>query len=94
MEWTWDPDKNRENQRKHGIGFEAAMLVFDDLGNATREDHYPYERRWQTMGTVAGRLILVVHTLPAREGEPGRIISARRPVSFERRRYEEGRWSN
>ena len=90
--WTWDPDKNRENQRKHGIGFEAAMLVFEDRRNDTREDEYLYEQRWQTIGRAEGRFVVVVHTWPAREGEPGRIISARKPEPYEIRRYEEGRW--
>lgn len=94
MEWTWDPDKNRENQQKHGIGFEAAMLVFDDLHNDTREDDYQYEERWQTIGRAEGRLVLVVHTWSAKEGEPGRIISARKPAPYEIRRYEDGTWSN
>ena len=94
MEWTWDSEKNLENQRKHGIGFEAALLVFEDRSNYTREDEYFYEQRWQTIGRVEGRLVVVVHTWPTREGEPGRIISARRVVPFERRRFEEGTWSN
>ena len=70
------------------------MLVFDDQRNDTREDEFLYEQRWQTIGRVAGRFVVVVHTWPAREGEPARIISARRPDPFERRRYEDGRWSN
>ena len=94
MDWTWDPEKNRENQQKHGIGFEAAQLVFDDTRNVTREDEYLYEQRWQTIGRVEGRLVVVVHTWPTREGEPGRIVSARKPVPFETRRYEEGTWSS
>lgn len=94
MEWTWDPEKNRETIRKHGIDFPTALLVFNDLNYSTREDDYQYEQRWQTMGTVAGRLIIVIHTLPDREDELGRIISARRPDPFEKRRYQEERWSN
>jgi uncharacterized DUF497 family protein len=38
MAWTWDPNKNRENIQKRRIRSETAMLVFDDLRNATRED--------------------------------------------------------
>ena len=30
MRWTWDPEKDRINRRKHGISFQAAILVFDD----------------------------------------------------------------
>ena len=94
MEWTRDPNKNLENQQKHGMGFEAAVLVFDDPRNDLREDDYPYEQRWQTIGRAEGRLVVVVHTWPPREGEPGRIISARKPTPSEIRIYEYGKWSN
>jgi uncharacterized protein len=30
MNITWDPAKNRENQRKHGISFDDAKAVFQD----------------------------------------------------------------
>ena len=94
MEWTWDPDKNRENIRKHRFDFQDAPMVFNDPESVTREDYYPYEQRWQTIGIVGGRLVLVVHTWPSREGEPGRIISARIPTPHERRLYQEDEWLN
>jgi uncharacterized DUF497 family protein len=94
MEWTWDPNKNRENIRKHGFSFETSMLVFNDLGRQEREDDYPYEERWQTIGMVEGLFIIVIHTLQTRDGAPGRIISARQALPFERRRHQEGTWSS
>jgi uncharacterized DUF497 family protein len=30
MRYEWDRRKNRENQRKHGVSFELAALVFED----------------------------------------------------------------
>ena len=33
VDWTWDPDKNRENIRKHGFDFQDAVDVFDDQSN-------------------------------------------------------------
>ena len=94
MRWTWDTEKNRENIRKHGIDFPTALLIFNDLNSATREDDYEYEQRWQTIGMVGGRLVVVIYTWPEREDDYGRIISARKPTPSERRRHEEGRWSN
>ena len=94
MEWTWDPNKNRENQRKHRVSFETALLVFDDSDKAEREDDYWYEERWQTIGTAEDVIIVVIHTWPSMEGEPGRIISARQALPRERRRYREGTWSS
>ena len=87
MQWTWDPEKDRENRAKHGISFSTAQLVFQDPFFTSGEDPYPYEQRWRTTGLVGPSVIMVVHTWPD-EG-PGRIISARRANRTERRRYEE-----
>ena len=31
LTFEWDEEKNRINKNKHGIDFETAMLVFNDL---------------------------------------------------------------
>ena len=94
MRWTWDPVKNRINRRSHGINFEAAIYVFDDPLAATREDPYPYEQRWRTIGMVGTQVLMVVHTWPAFDTDTGegtgRIISARKATRHERETYEEG----
>ncbi len=96
MPWTWDPAKDRENLRKHGISFETAQLVFDDPLALSRLDEGPHdEDRWQTVGMIAGvAIVLVVHTAQglSTEGDDaiGRIISARKATRVERRAYEEG----
>ena len=95
MNWAWDPNKNEDNRYKHGISFEFASRVFDDPLHLTDLDPYLYEERFQTIGTIEGVLILVVHTLTAEEAETdseiGRIISARKPTPHERAVYEESR---
>lgn len=94
MRWTWDQTKNRANLQSHGLSFEAAIFVFDDPMSATREDPYPYEERWRTIGMVGSQVVMVVHTWPdfhAEAGEEiGRIISARKATRYEREAYEEG----
>ena len=90
MRWTWDPEKNRINQRKHGVSFQIAVLVFDDRSMWTEPDPYPYEERWRTIGIAAGTLTIVIHKWPSTGQELGRIISARRVTNRERRLYEEG----
>ena len=94
MEWTWDPAKNTANLRKHEIDFPTAVAVFDDPLAFSVEDPWWYEQRWKTVGMVASQVVVVVHTWPeaSRTGaEPrGRIISARKVTSKERREYEEG----
>ena len=85
------------------MGFETAILVFDDPLAATYEDPYPDEQRWRTIGMIEGLLILIVHTLPEDKSDAGtdklasrsfqragRIISARRATPGERRSYEQG----
>ena len=92
--FSWDESKNRSNQKKHGVSFEAATLVFDDPLQLNRlERVVEGEERWQTIGNAGGIvLLLVVHTW--REGPDGeeqiRIISARRANKLERELYEEG----
>ena len=92
MNWTWDDDKNSANIQKHGISFETAILALDDPFSVTDDDPYPWERRFRTIGVVRNVVLVVVHTLsqpdPAFDVEVGRIISARRATSHERRSYE------
>ena len=91
--------KNESNQRKHGISFEAAELVFDDPLHVSRQDRIENgEQRWQTIGMVGGvALLLVAHTWyetdkdeTGRSRERIRIISARLATKLERRIYEQG----
>lgn len=89
MHWTWDPDKNEANRRKHGLSFATAECVFDDPYHLSRPDPHPDGNRWQTLGLVGGLLVLVVHT-DADDDLLGRIISARKATAHERRAYEEG----
>src|SRR5580698_2569142 len=99
MRYEWDERKNRQNQRKHeGVSFELAALVFDDercLLGLDKVDESG-EQRWHAIGAVSieagvGAVLLVVHAY--REDFDGeeiiRIISARRAVKNEYRRYQE-----
>jgi uncharacterized DUF497 family protein len=95
MRWTWDPDKTAANSVKHGLSFETAVLVFDDPLHASKPDPHPHPDgdRWHTIGLVGPVLLLVIHTWPdeTEECEPvGRIISARKATTHERKAYEEG----
>ncbi len=90
MPWTWSPAKDRENRRKHGLSFETAQLVFTDPHALSQPDPFPHEERWQTVGVIGQTTIFVVHTWPESNNEIGRIISARKATSHERKAYEEG----
>jgi uncharacterized protein len=93
MIWfEWDEAKAKSNERKHGVRFEDAMLVFADPSAMVHQDRIEGgELRWQILGSAAGvGLLLVVHTTREEpDDEIIRIISARRAVPRERKRYEE-----
>lgn len=98
MRWTWDPAKAAANLKAHGVGFELAVLVFDDPFHVTVPNAYPGEERWTTVGspwTGSPVVLVVVHTLDGVDAdgpEGGRIISARKAVPSERRQYAAGRF--
>jgi uncharacterized protein len=93
LRFDWDETKDANNLRKHGVGFGAASLVFDDpLQLSTKDREIDGEERWQTIGMAGGVLLLLVaHTFEdENEEEVVRIISARKANAQERRRYEDG----
>ena len=92
MPWTWSMDKDRQNRRKHGLGFETAQLVFDDPLALSQPDPHSGEERWRTVGRISAVTVLVVHTWPDASDRTGRIISARKATAHERKAYEEGRF--
>ncbi|UOG92088.1 MAG: BrnT family toxin [Candidatus Thiothrix sulfatifontis] len=93
MDFEWDDAKNHKNIRKHKISFETAAFAFVDPKHVSIQDRIvDGEERWQTIGMVQGRLLLLVaHTLwDADNGSTVvRIISARRAEPKERKRYEQ-----
>ena len=97
MTWIWDVGKDRRNRRKHGIGFDLAILVFDDPLSLSRVDAESFEEeRWQTIGVISGVVIFVVHTASFLDETgvevSGRIISARKATKRERKAYEEDKF--
>ncbi len=89
MSVTWDPDKNRTNERKHGVSFEEAGSVLDDDWRMEEPDeaHSHTEQRTRTVGmSRRARVLLVITALDGYD--PIRIISARRATKRERHAYE------
>ena len=88
LEFEWDSRKDASNLRKHGVSFEEAASVFNDLLAAVYEDpdHSVREQRYLTIGTSnRGRLL---HIAYADRGERIRIINARKVTKTERDLYE------
>jgi uncharacterized DUF497 family protein len=95
IRFEWDPVKARTNQRKHGVGFEDAMHVFEDPNALFEQDRTGEagEPRWQALGLAGGVAVLLVAHSVREEGadEVIRLISARRATQKERNRYEQTR---
>ena len=98
VRYEWDERKNRENQRKHGVSFELAALVFEDERCLIGQDRVDSsgEQRWHTIGAVSiepgiAAVLFVVHAYREYrdEEEIVRIISARPAEKHELRRYQE-----
>lgn len=76
MNVEWDPVKDRQNQRKHGISFEVAKSVFRDPHRIEVYDDRDYgEDRWAVIGQIGRLVAYVVYT--ERHGIV-RLISARK----------------
>ena len=95
MRFEWDENKNRSNQRKHGLSFEEAIQVFRDPRHLTVPDQViDGEQRWHTFGLSGGLLILILsHTIREEDADGSfvevvRIFSARRATTHERNLYE------
>ena len=88
MLFEWDDAKNASNLKKHGIGFEEAVLIFKAVVLTKIDDREDYgEIREFSTGRVGGQVIVVVvHT---DRGEITRIISARLANKTERKAYDE-----
>lgn len=92
IEFDWDEDKNNVNRKKHGIWFEEAQSVFDDVYGRLFLDseHSTDEDRYVLIGySNASKLLVVVHCLRASDSVI-RIISARKATKKERMFYEKG----
>jgi uncharacterized DUF497 family protein len=88
MQFEWDPEKAKQNYRKHRVSFEEAVTAFYDPLAATFEDpdHSIEERRLITVGfSSRGRLLVISHT---ERGKAMRIISARLATAPERKKHE------
>jgi uncharacterized protein len=88
VRFEWDEQKNQANIGKHGFGFADADRIFDlpmvvDLDERSRYG----EERWIGSGLLDGCIVVVVFTEP--DPETTRIISLRKALSHERRRYEQ-----
>ena len=87
--FEWDNEKNRINQKKHGVSFEEAKTVFYD-DNAIQfwdEDHSEEEERFLLLGRSSKmRILLIIHCFREQESII-RILSARKATQKESIEY-------
>lgn len=65
--FDWDPDKDAENQRKHGVSFIRAQYAFADPRRVIAKDvaHSQTEERFYCFGEVDGGILTVRFTYRA-----------------------------
>ena len=91
--FEWDEKKNIINQLKHGISFDEAKTVFDDVDALLRDDpdHSEDEERFIILGLSNKlNLLVVCHCYRASETVI-RIISARKATKTESKYYSKMR---
>ena len=89
IRFVWDPQKNRANERKHGVSFEEAQAVFYDEQAQLIADpeHSEEEDRFILLGRSSRLRILVVCHCYRENDEVIRIISARKATKHEQKFY-------
>lgn len=89
LHFEWDKEKAKINLKKHGINFEDAKIVFEDIHAYIFYDewHSNNEEREIIIGHDAkNRLLLVCFT---ERNQKIRIISCRLATKKERKNYEQ-----
>jgi uncharacterized DUF497 family protein len=85
MEIEFDPVKDAENQRKHGLSLDLAAKLDWDAALIQRDDRFAYDEiRENAIVPMGDRLYHVTFT---ERGEILRIISLRYAKNMERKRY-------
>jgi uncharacterized DUF497 family protein len=85
MEFAWSEAKRSANVRAHSLDFVDARRVFEGATYTFEDDRFSYgERRFVTLGLLAGVPVSIVHTETEHEI---RIISFRKATKREAKIY-------
>ncbi len=93
MRFEWNEEKNRENIRKHELGFTEVQEIFNDPFHVSLLDtrfNY-FEERWVTIGCLKNGMVVVaghLYLFDENGEETIRLITARKATSKEREQYE------
>jgi uncharacterized DUF497 family protein len=88
VNFEWDQAKNHENIRKHGFAFENAWEIFEFpvLYEVDTRTYYG-EERWRGIGLLGDQVVAVTFTY--RGEDTIRIISLRKALKHERKKFEQ-----
>ena len=84
MKFEWDDEKNRTNKAKHGINFNEAKALWNDINRVEIQTSYPLENRSILIGKVDRKVWTAIFT---RRSNAIRIISVRRARKQEAQLY-------
>jgi len=86
MEISYDREKRAQTLKHRGLDFDDAERIFAGTVLTIEDDRHDYgEMRYQTLGLLNGRLVMVVWTP---RGEARHVISMRKANEREKRRYD------
>jgi uncharacterized DUF497 family protein len=89
IRYEWDESKRRSNIYKHGFDFRDAHEIFDGPMLVRLDTRFEYgEDRWVGLGFLRETTVVIVYT-EASESNTRRVISLRKALSHERKRFEE-----
>jgi uncharacterized protein len=87
VKFEWNRHKNETNIVKHGFDFCDAPRIFMLPMLVSPDERKDYgEERWKGVGLLNGRVVVVIYTEP--NEETIRIVSLRKALSHERKKYE------
>lgn len=88
MKFEWDRQKNEANIAKHKLDFADASRIFRLPLRVSLDERQDYgENRWIGIGMLDGRVVVIVFTEP--DEQTIRVISLRKALPYERKRYEQ-----
>lgn len=87
MEFEWDPIKNKINCDKHGINFDEAQQIWQNIHlDIDHLAHSETETRSATLGFINGKIYLAIWTMRKNRI---RIISVRRARKYEEKIFKQ-----
>jgi uncharacterized DUF497 family protein len=88
VNFEWDEDKNHENIRKHGFDFNDAWEIFEAPVLETIDTRKYYgEERCSGIGLFGNRIVVAIFS--QRSADTIRIISLRKALKHERKKFEQ-----